>query len=61
VEPVRNPVACPDCERLRAQVLDLQIQVRALRRMIDDLTGLPTKDDPYDDEHHPVWEKEWDK
>lgn len=50
---------CPRCRALEARVVELQVEVRALRRTIDDLTGLKTKDDPYEDELAPAWA--WDK
>lgn len=50
---------CARCRALEEQVVDLQVQVRALRRTIDDLTGLKTRDDPYEDELAPTWS--WEK
>lgn len=48
---------------LRKQILDLQVELRMLRQMVHDMGGSHIKvtDDPYEDEHHPLWEKEWDK
>ena len=48
---------CQRCKVLEARVVDLQAQVKALRRMLDDLTGMPMKSaEMYEDEaplvHH---------
>ena len=49
---------CSRCRVLEARVVELQVQVRALRRTIDDLTGIKGGDD--EGEPSPLWNWERD-
>ena len=48
---------CKDCEALKAQNAALRARVKALRRIIEDMSGpaLELDDDPYEDETWPDW------
>lgn len=49
---------CTQCDVLLTRIADLEATVRALRLMVQDLGGLPVKEDPYEDEAPlVVWEE----
>lgn len=54
---------CAECMVLRRQNAVLRRRIEQLRLLIQEKGGLPPDevDDPYEDEHHPPWEKEGDE
>ena len=48
---------CQRCRALEARVVELQVEVRALRRTIDDLTGIKGEEE---DKTSPLWNWERD-
>jgi len=50
-----------ELKMLRKQVADLQVAFRRLQAMVHGMGGGDVKEDPYEDEHHPQWEKEGDE
>lgn len=54
-------IECERCKRLEQRIVELSAEIRALRKLADDLMGVSTKDSMYDDEKPLIPERDFDE